>query len=58
MAKLPIIVKRRDSQGKVAQVMCDTVEDARINRKHFHDQGYKDVWMEDVDGRKIDESTL
>lgn len=58
MATLPIIVKRRDSAGKVATVLCDTVEDARKNRKHFHDQGYKDVWMEDTDGQRIDESKL
>jgi hypothetical protein len=52
------IVKRRDSQGKIAQVLCDSIEDARKNRKHFHDQGYSDVWIEDVDGRKVDESKL
>jgi hypothetical protein len=58
MARLPLIVKRRDSQGKIAQVLSDTVEEARRNRKHFHDQGYSDVWMEDVDGVKVDESKL
>ena len=54
MAKLPLRVKRRDSTGKVAEVLCDTIEDARKNRKHFHDQGYSDVWIEDVDGVMVD----
>jgi hypothetical protein len=54
MAKLSFKVKRRDSAGKVAEVLCDTIENAKINRKHFHDQGYKDVWIEDADGVMVD----
>jgi hypothetical protein len=56
--KYPMVVKRRDSQGKITQVVCDTIEDAGKTRKNFHDQGYSDVWMEDVDGLNVDESEL
>jgi hypothetical protein len=35
MAKLPLIVKRRDNAGKVAEVLCDTVEDARKTESIF-----------------------
>jgi hypothetical protein len=54
MPILPLIVKRRDNAGKVAEVLCDTVEDARKNRKHFHDLGYSDVWIEDAEGVMVD----
>jgi hypothetical protein len=54
MAKLSFKVKRRDSAGKMAEVECDTIEDARKNRKNFHDQGYSDVWIEDADGVMVD----
>jgi hypothetical protein len=58
MASLPIYVKRRDASGKVAQILCDTVEGAKSNAQQFRDMGFTDVWMEDVDGVKIDESKL
>ena len=58
MATLPLIVKRRDGTGAVATVPCDTVKGALDNAKHFRDAGYTDVWIEDHEGRRIDESKL
>ena len=58
MATLPLKVKRRDATGAVAEVLCDTVASALENAKHFREQGYHNVWIEDVDGHKIDERTL
>jgi hypothetical protein len=58
MATFPLIVKRRDATGAVATILCDTAKDAKENAQHFRDAGYKDVWMEDGEGRRIDEKSL
>jgi hypothetical protein len=51
-------VKRRDYSGVVAEVVCDDYKGARENARHFRDAGHTDVWIEDADGRKVDEKAL
>jgi hypothetical protein len=58
MVTLPIKVKTRDPSGAVAEILCDTVSGAISNAKQFRETGHKDVWMEDVNGRLVDERTL
>jgi hypothetical protein len=58
MLIFPLIVKCRDAGGKVAQVHCDDVKRAIENAAHFRNNGYKEVWNEDPDGRLVDERTL
>ena len=58
MPIFPLRVKRRDNRGAVAEVLCDTAAGAQSNAKQFRDLGYIDVWIEEVDGRRIDEKTL
>jgi len=55
---LPLIVKRRDADGTVAEILCDAVNQAVKIAKEFRDKGYTEVWMEDHQGRLIDETQL
>ena len=54
----PLKVKRRDSTGATAEVLCDDIKRARENLQHFRDAGYRDVWVEDANGRKLQEGDL
>jgi hypothetical protein len=58
MTTLPLIVKRLSSRGSVLEVHCDKVGDAISNAKHFRAAGYTKVWIEDHEGRQVDESEL
>ncbi len=58
MAKFPLKVKRRDSAGAVEEVLCDTVESALNNVQHLRGMGHTYVWIEDADGRLVNEKSL
>ena len=58
MAKFPLKVKRRDSKGAEAEILCDTAESALSNVQHFRGMGYSYVWIEDVDGHLVNEKSL
>lgn len=58
MVGFPLKVKRRDSSGRVAEVLCDTIRQATDDVKHFRDMGYTDVWIEDYEGRRMEERDL
>jgi hypothetical protein len=58
MAKFPLRVKRRNGKGLVSEVLCDTANGARDAAKLLRQMGYTDVWIEDADGRPLDETTL
>jgi hypothetical protein len=58
MVDFPLKVKRRDSTGATAEVLCDDLKEARENLQHFRDAGYKNVWVEDAHGRQLQEKDL
>jgi hypothetical protein len=58
MAKFPLRVKTRDSTGAEIEVLCDTAESALGNARHLRGTGHAYVWIEDVDGRLVDEKSL
>jgi predicted nucleotidyltransferase len=56
MAEFPVTVKRRNSIGKVVTVSCSTVKDALKILKRFQESGYRNVWIEEMEGHIVDES--
>jgi hypothetical protein len=48
----------RPSWGSVLEVHCDKVGDAISNAKRFREAGYTKVWIEDQEGRQVDENKL
>jgi hypothetical protein len=58
MVDFPLKVKRRDATGAVAEVLCDDLKGARENFRHFREAAYKQIWIEDVHGRKVGEEEL
>jgi len=40
------------------EVLCDTAESALGNARHLRGMGHTYVWIEDVDGRLVDEKSL
>jgi hypothetical protein len=58
MTAVPLIVKRLSRRGSVLEVHCDKVGDAMSNAKHFREAGYTKVWIEDHEGRQVDEGEL
>jgi hypothetical protein len=58
VARFPVKVKRRDTKGAIAEILCDTAHNAKDVAKGFRNAGYTDVWIEDVDGVPVDEGSL
>ncbi len=53
MTKLPLKVNGRDSSGKPHQVLCDTEQRAAEAAVEFRIM-YREVWVEDAEGRKVE----
>ena len=59
MVTLPLYVKRRDSSGATGPgMLCDTVRNAVEITAEFRLKGFVDVWIEDVDGRRVNEDAV
>ena len=59
MVLLPLYVKRRDALGATGPAMlCDDVQDALEIASEFRQKGFTDVWIEDADGRLVNEDVL
>jgi hypothetical protein len=59
MVLLPLYVKRRDALGATGPAMlCDDVQDALEIANEFRQKGFTDVWIEDTDGRPVNEDVL
>ena len=48
-------VKKKARDGRVASILSDDFAHARARCKEFRDEG-NEAWIEDVGGRKVDES--
>jgi hypothetical protein len=55
MFKLPLIVKGRDSSGKMHEVHCGTLQLAEEILAEFRKM-HSEVWIEDAEGEKIEDS--
>jgi hypothetical protein len=51
-------VKGRHPDGAVSSILCDAPEHARDILNELRARNYSEVWVEDTQGRKIDETTL
>ena len=51
-------VRGRHPDGSVSNILCDTPENARDILNELRSRNYTEAWVEDTEGRKIDEATL
>ena len=58
MGTLPLKVKRRNQLGAIAEVQCDSIAGAIAATEQFREFGHTEIWIEDANGRRVEEKTL
>jgi hypothetical protein len=51
-------VRGRHPDGSVSSILCDNPEHVRDILIELRSRGYAEVWVEDTEGRKIEETTF